>query len=149
MKRRIDDIDMKILKLLSENARYTYKELAEKLGTTRQRVSRRMDKLEKSGVIIKYTMIPDLNKLNHVHVILGLTLRPTVDVDEVVKQLKEIDYVKIVEKTLGAHTLVIHLVGPNDMALTEKMIRSIAKEVPGIDKMDITFVTEICKFEVI
>ncbi len=149
MSRKIDEIDLKILKLLSENARYTYKELAEKLGTTRQRVSRRMDKLEKGGVVIKYTVIPDLNKLNYVHVILGLILRPTVDLDEVVKQLKSIEYVKIVEKTLGSHSLIVHLVGPNNMAFTEKMIRSIAKEIQGIDKMDITFVTEICKFEVI
>lgn len=55
---KINPVDHRILKLLSKNARLTYKELAELLGTTRQRISRRMNRLEQSGVILKYTVIP-------------------------------------------------------------------------------------------
>ncbi len=73
---KINPVDHRILKLLSKNARLTYKELAELLGTTRQRISRRMNRLEQSGVILKYTVIPDYDALGYIHVVLGITLKP-------------------------------------------------------------------------
>ena len=147
MVKGISEIDMKILKLLSKDARLTYKELAEILGTTRQRVSRRMDRLEKSGIVKKYTVIPDYEALGYSHVVLGITLRPSVDIDEVVENLRQIDEVKIIERALGAHNLIVHVIGPKDMKELEKIISLISKKMPGLEKMDITFVTDVVKFE--
>jgi len=147
MVKGISEIDMKILKLLSKDARLTYKELAEILGTTRQRVSRRMDRLEKSGIVKKYTVIPDYEALGYSHVVLGITLRPSVDIDEVVENLRQIDEVKIIERGLGAHNLIVHVIGPKDMKELEKIISLISKKMPGLEKMDITFVTDVVKFE--
>ncbi|NJE84546.1 Lrp/AsnC family transcriptional regulator [Thermococcus sp. CX2] len=146
---KITGVDVKILKLLAKNARLTYKELAEILGTTRQRISRRMDRLERNGIIKKYTIIPDYDALGYVHVILGITIRPSVDIDEVIELLKEDENVKVIERALGSHNLVVHIVGPKDMKEMEKIISNVSRKIPGIDKLDITFVTEIVKFEVL
>ncbi|ASI98502.1 Lrp/AsnC family transcriptional regulator [Thermococcus celer] len=146
---KITEIDVKILKLLAKNARLTYKELAEILGTTRQRVSRRMDRLERKGVIKKYTVIPDYDALGYAHVILGITIKPSVNVDEVIPALLEDENVKIVERALGSHNLVVHIVGPKDMKEIEKTITDVSRKIPGIDELDITFVTEILKFDVL
>ncbi len=147
MVKGISEIDMKILKLLSKDARLTYKELAEILGTTRQRVSRRMDRLEKSGIVKKYTVIPDYDALGYSHVVLGITLRPSVDIDEVIGNLRQIEEVKIIERAIGAHNLIVHVIGPKDMKDLEKIISLISKKIPGLEKMDITFVTDVVKFE--
>lgn len=149
MRDKINGIDIRILKLLSKNARLTYKELAEILGTTRQRISRRMDRLERNGIIQKYTVIPNYDALGYVHVILGITLKPTVDLDEIIQTLKDDENVKIIQRALGSHSLVIHIVGPKDMKELERIITSVSKKMPGIDKLDITFVTETIKFEVL
>lgn len=44
--RRMDKVDLQLIKILSQNSRLTYRELAEMLGTTRQRVARKVDKLK-------------------------------------------------------------------------------------------------------
>jgi DNA-binding Lrp family transcriptional regulator len=146
---KINGIDIKILKLLAKNARLTYKELAEILGTTRQRISRRMDRLERNGIIQKYTVIPNYDALGYVHVILGITVKPSANIDEIIPILVEDENIKIVERALGSHNLVVHIVGPKDMKELEKIINEVSKKIPGIDKLDITFVTETVKFEVL
>ncbi|ASA77355.1 Lrp/AsnC family transcriptional regulator [Thermococcus sp. 5-4] len=146
---KINGIDVKILKLLAKNARLTYKELAEILGTTRQRISRRMDRLERNGIIKKYTVIPNYDALGYVHVVLGITVKPSVNVDEIIPALVEDENIKIIERALGSHSLIIHIVGPKDMKELEKIINEVSKKIPGIDKLDITFVTETVKFEVL
>jgi len=148
MRTKIDKVDIKIIKLLSQNARMTYKELAERLGTTRQRISRRMEKLERSGVIIKYTVIPDFEKLGYLHAIIGITLKAGAGLDEIVEKLDKIEEVKIIEKAIGAHNLVVHVITQNDMKKMQEIINTISKEIPDIEHMDITFVTEISKLEV-
>jgi len=56
---KVGEFDVQLLRLLSKNARLNYKQLAEALNTTRQRITRRMERLERMGVIKKYTVIPD------------------------------------------------------------------------------------------
>ncbi|ACJ16010.1 Hypothetical transcription regulator [Thermococcus onnurineus NA1] len=146
---KINGIDIRILRLLAKNARLTYKELAEILGTTRQRISRRMDRLERNGIIKKYTIIPDYDALGYIHVILGITVKPSIDLDEVISSLKDDENIKIIQRAIGSHNLVIHIVGPKDMKELERIIADVSKKIPGIDKLDITFVTDTVKFEVL
>ena len=144
---KIDPIDLKIIELLSKNARMTYKELAEKLGTTRQRISRRMDKLERMGVIQRYTVVPNFDLLGYSHILLGITLKAGTDIDEVVERLKENKHVVIIQKALGTHNLVVHVIAPKDMKEIQGIIEGISKAMPGIEHMDVTFLTETCKYE--
>ena len=144
---KITPIDLRILRLLAKNARLTYKELAELLGTTRQRISRRMNRLEQNGVILKYTVIPNYDALGYIHVILGVTIRPEEDIDKIIETLKEDENVKIIQRALGSHNLVIHIIGPKDMRELEKIIAEVTKKIPGIEHLDITFITETVKFE--
>ena len=53
----LDELDRKILDLLTQNARYTYSELGERLGISRVAVKNRMDALEARGVrVLKGSM---------------------------------------------------------------------------------------------
>ena len=61
----LDDIDRTILKELTGNARATMQGMAEKIGTSRVTVFRRMDAMEKAGVIMGYTVLVDWKKLGN------------------------------------------------------------------------------------
>lgn len=57
----MDKIDLKLIKLLQENARHSVKHLAEEVFLSPPAVSARIEKLEKLGVITGYTA--NVNKL--------------------------------------------------------------------------------------
>ncbi|MEC6748682.1 Lrp/AsnC family transcriptional regulator [Marinilactibacillus sp. XAAS-LB27] len=58
----IDNIDFKILKLLSKNSRIQWKELGREINMTGQAVGNRVRKLEEAGIIESYTLA--INELN-------------------------------------------------------------------------------------
>ncbi|UQZ33425.1 transcriptional regulator [Paenibacillus sp. PK3_47] len=59
----IDDIDILILRLLTENSRIQWKELGHQIHLTGQAVGKRIKKLEDNGVIKAYSIIIDEIKL--------------------------------------------------------------------------------------
>lgn len=63
MKIIFDDIDIKILKLLQENAKIPQAEIASEVNLSLAAVNERIKKLERSGAIKKYTAILDPKKL--------------------------------------------------------------------------------------
>ena len=113
MRGKIDKMDIQLIKLLAKNSRLTYKELAEILRTTRQRISRRMEKLERIGAIKKYTVIPDFDRLGYIYMIIGITIKPGIPMEPVIEKLKMEENVKIIERAVGSHNLVIHMVAPS------------------------------------
>jgi len=58
-----DKTDFKILNLLQENSKYTHKQLSLKLNLSVTAVYERIKKLERSGIIRKYTAILDRKML--------------------------------------------------------------------------------------
>lgn len=59
----LDNIDLGILKLLSENARMNNIEIAKLLGVSETTVRRRIDILMERGFIRRFTILTDFNKL--------------------------------------------------------------------------------------
>jgi len=59
----LDEKDLKLLMMLQNNSNVSIKELAKKLGSPITTVYSRIRRLEKLGVIKKYTAILDANKL--------------------------------------------------------------------------------------
>jgi DNA-binding Lrp family transcriptional regulator len=55
----IDDLDRQILRLLSKNARLSYREVAVKLGVSTSTVSARVKRMEEQGLVRGYT--PDVD----------------------------------------------------------------------------------------
>ena len=55
----MDDIDRRIVALLRENARRSFKDIGNDVHLTAPAVKRRVDRLERDGVILGYTTIVD------------------------------------------------------------------------------------------
>ncbi|MEE4569894.1 Lrp/AsnC family transcriptional regulator [Paenibacillus polymyxa] len=62
----MDHVDMRIVEELSKNSRITMKELGERVHLTGQAATSRVAKLEDQGIIKRYTVDLDLEKLGYV-----------------------------------------------------------------------------------
>ena len=65
MKKSLRDVELRLISELMKNSRKSDRELARAIGVTQPTVNRLRTKLEKTGVIKEYTMIPDFNQLGY------------------------------------------------------------------------------------
>ena len=73
----MDKLDIKILSLLQENARYPLKYLAEKVSLSSPAVSARIERLEQQGIISGYHASLDTITLGyHITAFINLSLEP-------------------------------------------------------------------------
>jgi len=139
----VDEKDRKILQILMENARIPIVEIAKKIGLSDVAVKKRILKLEKDGIIRKYTIIVDPEKLGYNSIsIVGVDVEPE-KLLSVVKELKEKDYVKCLAITTGDHMIVMTVWAENNRKLTE-IIQNIGS-LEGVKKVCPSIVLEIVK----
>ncbi|MEM0489955.1 MAG: HTH-type transcriptional regulator LysM [Ignisphaera sp.] len=101
----IDDIDLKLLQLLKENARTSYSKLARELGISEGAVRKRISKLVKSGVIKKMTIEYELE--NELKAVILVKTQPPTPVPEVSKNIKRIVGVDVVYEVTGEYDIVV------------------------------------------
>lgn len=133
----MDSLDVKILKLLENNARVTASEISSKINLSIPAVSDRLKKLDASGVIEKYTVIINAKKLNR-----NLTVIMFISLESPKYTNKFLEAVQREEEILECH----YLAGDYDYALKiitentetlEKLLNKI-KSLNGISKTKTT-----------
>ena len=127
----LDETDRKILDLLTENARYTYSELGQKLGISRVAVKNRMDALEQRGVIEGYTVIVNPQSLGGaVSCYYEIETRPET-LNEVIAQLSACPAVTQIYRVTGPCRLHVHAVAADGEEL-ERLMQSVLDGLPGL-----------------
>ncbi len=63
----LDEVDLKILRTLRDNARMDYMQLSKRVGLTAEAISRRIKRLKETNVIKQFYIFPDLTKLGFEH----------------------------------------------------------------------------------
>ncbi|MFZ2539926.1 MAG: Lrp/AsnC family transcriptional regulator [Oscillospiraceae bacterium] len=112
-----------VLKLLEENARYTNEQIAIMLDETPELVAKKIDQLEKDGIIRGYKTIVDREKLSADYVIALIELKVTpkrdLGFDEVAEKIAEYPEVEDVYLMSGVYDLALILTGKTfkDIAL--------------------------------
>ena len=149
MRNKVDEIDVKLLQALTENSKVTCNELGRKLGISRQQVARRLKRLEKMGIIKKYTIAVDFEKLNYIYAGLGITLKPGVPVEEIIEILKKDKDVKVIERGIGTHDIFLRVAVPKNLRELESKIHEIIMKIGEVEKVDKTIITEVVKYECI
>lgn len=103
--RTLDETDFTILRLLTENARRPYSEIAEHVDMSSPSVSERISRLQDLGVIRRFTVDLDRSKLSGgVPVLVDLSVRPAA-IERVRTSLSEADSVEHVFTTAEARIL--------------------------------------------
>ena len=127
----LDELDRKILDLLTQNARYSYSELGERLGVSRVAIKNRMDALEARGVIEGYTVIVNPQRLGSaVSCYCELEVRPAAFA-EVVRLLSECPTVTQIYRVTGKDKLHVHAVAASSEEM-ETFLHTVIDALPGV-----------------
>ena len=85
---KLDEYDLKLINLLRNNGRLSISELAKLLGLSRPTVKARLERLEKEGVIQKYTvkLSPEIERSGSLVILVVETDNPEIfeEIDEIV-----------------------------------------------------------------
>ena len=128
-----DDIDMMLLRLLSENAELSAGALARRLNMSQPAIWRRVRRLEESGVIKGRRIILDREKLGFgVTVFLGVKLsgKKGVPLEDFERAVSAIPEVQTVEHVLGMYDYRLRVVA-RDIADFERVLRRRIMSLPG------------------
>lgn len=136
----MDSKDLRILELLSENARISKLRIAEELGVTEAAVRKRIRRLEEEGVILGYRTIINYRKLGMAYSITGVEVEPDAILD-VIRALRSMGSVRSIFLTSGDHDLVVEVVAKN-MGELEK-IHEKMKNIKGVRKVYPAIVNEV------
>ncbi len=128
----IDDIDQQILDLLIENSKASLLEIAEIVGLSRVSVKKRINALEKNGIIKQYTVILNPEKVGrNVSVFFDIQVAPS-HLYEVANALNEEKAVTDIYLMTGASKLHVHALLEMNQDL-ESFIREKLYSLPGIE----------------
>ncbi len=98
--------NFQLLKILRENSRTSLVKIAEKLGVTETAVRKRIKKLEKEGVIRRYTIEINPKKIGFEIVsLIGLDTKPE-NYLSVLEELKEMEEVVSLYSSSGDHMIM-------------------------------------------
>ena len=106
----LDILDLKIIRCLTDDARSTYKHIAEVAGVSEATVKNRIDKLQEEGIIKKFTVIMDYHKLGRaIKAFIGLKVQPAA-IAEIVKTMEKNPDVHVLYRTSGDVDLLIEVI---------------------------------------
>lgn len=128
---KYDERDVAILTLLDENARLSYREIAKKLRMHPNTVIERIKRMEREGVIERYSVVVNYRKLNY-EIISIIQVDITGKPDEVIKNVAKVGYVHRVYQTTGEYDAIAIVVCKNINALS-KITASISG-IPGVQR---------------
>lgn len=99
---QLDDVDRQIIGLLQEDARRTIADVAERVSLSPAPVKRRIDRLERIGVITGYTVTLDHTKLGaEIEAFTEVNFASEADVDDIVAAMARRPEVREVFTTAG------------------------------------------------
>jgi len=133
----MDTLDIKILKLLKNNARITASEISNKINLSVPAVSDRLRKLDASGVIEKYTVIINAKKLNrNLTVIMFISLESPKYIDNFLDAIQKDDEIIECHYLAGDYDYALKITTENTETL-EKILNKI-KSMSGVVKTKTT-----------
>ena len=129
---KIDQLDRKILQIITKNARMPFKDVAEECGVSRAAIHQRVQRLIDIDVITGsgYTVNPKMLGFQMCAYI-GITLERGSMYKEVVSELEKIPEIVESQYTLGSYTILIKLYAKNDEHLME-LLNGKIQEIKGV-----------------
>ena len=144
---KLDEVDLKLLTLLQDDGRMTNADLARKVGLSPPSVLQRVRKLEDSGLVSKYTAILDADKMGYslrVMAMVSLSLHQEKPIEGFQKAVKEIPEVLEVLHVSGDFDFLLKIF-VRDMADYERLVREQLSAIPGVGKIQSSFVLGVNK----
>ena len=129
---KIDNLDKKILSILSKNARIPFKDVAAECGVSRAAIHQRVQHLIEGNVIMGSGFDVNPKSLGyHTCTYVGLTLERGCMNKDVVERLQHIPEVVECHFTTGPYTMMIKLYARDNEQLMH-LLNGCLQEIPGV-----------------
>ncbi len=136
MEKVLDELDRKILRIIVQNARIPFREVAEMCNVSRAAVHQRVQRMVDMGVIAGSGYFVNPKTLGYqLCAYVGITLEKGSQYKSVSAELDKIPEVVESQFTLGAFSLLIKLYAHNDQHLLE-LLNTKIQEIPGVAKTE-------------
>ena len=124
--KKIDQIDIIILKELSDNANISIPKLAKKTNLNQSFIYNRIDKLVKNNIIKQFTIKIDNSVFGYnVHAIIGININ-TRKTKEVIDNLKKIKETRGISEVSGRFDLFVRIACKNLDQLHKTIVKKLA-----------------------
>jgi Lrp/AsnC family transcriptional regulator for asnA, asnC and gidA len=129
---KIENLDKRILSILSQNARIPFKDVAEVCNVSRAAIHQRVQRLIESGVITGSGFDINPRSLGYrTCTYVGITLERGSMYKEVVKRLEQIHEIVECHFTTGPYTMMVKLYARDNEQLMQ-LINGQLQEIPGV-----------------
>lgn len=144
----LDSLDWQILQVIQENSKLTYSDIGRRLGVAHSTVYDRIKKLEKNGVIIKWTVDVDIEKLGINYITAQMTVyTDPKESEKVAKNLSEAKEVLEVSLSLSEALLILAKVIARDQNSLHSFIAKKVAPLQGVLRIRTSIVTKKIKEE--
>jgi len=128
---KIDDLDLKILKLLVADSRIPTVEIANKLNSNVTTINSRIKRLVKSKVILGFTVELDLNKLGYQVWKVDFYLSEYTKISQIIKYIEKNPLLYCVDYTIGYADLELEI-NVKDISQLHDIIEDLHSKFPKI-----------------
>ncbi len=134
----LDPYERKILRELQRDASQTTAQIAEKVGLSASPCWRRIDRMEREGIIVRRVAIVDREKVGlnaHVFVQVKLNAHGRANLDEFASQIRDFPEVLDCYVMMGAIDFMIRVVAEDIMAY-ERFFFGKLSQLPGVQEVN-------------
>jgi DNA-binding Lrp family transcriptional regulator len=117
----VDEIDMKIMQILSTEARISLMELGKRIKVDSKVIKYRIRKLEKEGIIIAYTSAPNFDKLGLQFIQINFSLKDLKTIPAIINFFDMTNKCLFALELLGKYDLTVEIHVENDRVLRDIM----------------------------
>jgi Lrp/AsnC family transcriptional regulator for asnA, asnC and gidA len=128
---RLDDLDMKILSALYSDASVSVPRLSKDLGVNLSVMYSRIKRLQKRGVIEKFTVLVNEDRLGmQAGALAGLNIDPK-QREGVLKEIEKVDGVRLIREVTGRFDIIVNLKGQSLDEL-HRAVYDVIGKIPGV-----------------
>lgn len=144
---QLDHLDLKIIQILKENSKLSYKEIADKIGLSTTPTYERIKRLEKNNIILKYTILenkPLLDKGMKVYCQVSLKGHNKESIDLFENEASKFDEVVNLHHIAGNMDYLL-LIETKDIESYHHFLREKLASIPNIANVQTSFVLRSVK----
>ena len=132
----VDNVDLKILEILRDDAKKPFTEVAKKVHVSQGTVHVRMNKMEEAGIVEKTTVKINYAKLGFdITAFIGIYLEKSALYDKVVARLKEIPEITSIHYTTGNYSMFVKI-HCRDTNHLKEVLHDKMQQVDGIERTE-------------
>ena len=145
----LDQTDLKILRILQQNARLTNKELAAQVNLSTTPVFERLKRLERNGYIKKYVAVLDADKLNRGFIVFCNVKMSRLSKEiarDFMERMLNIPEVTECYNISGQFDYLLKIHAP-DMRYYQQFVLNVLGTIENLGSLESTFVMDTLKLE--